>query len=131
MLAGFAKAKKVAHQRYRDFVQAGKGQSSTWQKLKNQIYLGDDDFVNDMQCKLAPEQSLKDIPKKQKQAPVKPLGYFVTRYKSRDESMAQAYLSGHYMLAQVGEYFGVSDATVSRAVKQAKNPSLPRRRETS
>ncbi len=31
--------------------------------------------------------------------------------------MAQAYLSGHYTLAQVGARFGISDATVSRAVK--------------
>ncbi|WP_217646493.1 hypothetical protein [Nitrosomonas sp. Nm34] len=53
--------------------------------MKNQIYL-DDDFVNDMQRKLGLEQSLKDIPRKQKQAPVKPLSYFADRYKSRDES---------------------------------------------
>ena len=34
--------------------------------------------------------------------------------------VAQAYWSGHYTLAQVGKYFGVSYATVSRAVKQAE-----------
>ncbi|WP_217646585.1 hypothetical protein [Nitrosomonas sp. Nm34] len=82
--------------------------------MKNHIYLGDDDFVNDMRRKLNPEQSLKDIPRKQKQAPIKPLSYFADRYKNRDEGMAQAYLSEHYTLAQVGEYFGVSYATVSR-----------------
>lgn len=120
ILAGFAKTKNVAQQRYRDFVQAGKGQPSPWQQLKNQIFLGDDDFVNDMQSKLNPEQSLKDIPRKQKQAPVKPLSYFAERYKTRDEGMSQAYRSGHYTLAQVGEHFGVSYATVSRAVKQAE-----------
>jgi hypothetical protein len=38
------------------------------------------------------------------------LSYFVDRYKSCDEGMAQAYLSGHYTLAQVGEYFGMSYA---------------------
>jgi hypothetical protein len=66
--------------------------------------LGSDDFINDMQRKLNPEQSLKDIPKKQKQPSVKPFSYFANRYQTRDESMAQAYLSGHYTLAQVGEY---------------------------
>jgi putative transposase len=120
ILAGFAKTKKVAQQRYQDFVQQGKGQPSPWQKLKNQIYLGDDDFVSDMQCKLNPEQSLRDIPKKQKQAPIKPLAYFAERYKTRDDCMTQAYLSGHYTLEQVGEHFGVSYATVSRAVRQAE-----------
>lgn len=58
-----------------------------------------------MQCKLNPDQSLKDIPKKQKQAPIKPLSYFTERYKTRDECMAQAYLSGHYTLEQVGVIF--------------------------
>ena len=101
-------------------MQQGKGQPSPWQELKNQIYLGDDQFVEDMQCKLNHEQSLKDIPKKQKQAPVKPLAYFVKRGQNRDESMAQAYLSGHYSLEQVGEHFGVSYATVSRAVKKTE-----------
>ena len=51
-------------------------------------------------------------------APVKPLAYFAERYKSRNEKMAYAYLSGHYPLTQVGDYFEVSYATVSRAVKQ-------------
>ncbi len=87
--------------------------TSPWQQLKNQIFLGDD-FVNNMQCKLNPGQSLKNIPKKQKHAPVKPLSYCAERYKTRDECIAQAYWSGHYTLAQVGEYFGVSYATVSR-----------------
>jgi len=37
------------------------------------------------------------------------------------EGMAQAYRSGHYTLKQVGAHFGVSYATVSRAVKQMEN----------
>lgn len=88
--------------------------------MKNQIYWGDDDFVNNMQRKLKSEQSLKGIPRKQKQAPVKPLSYFVDCYKNRNEGMAQAYSSGPYTLTQVGEYFGMSYAAVSRAVKQAE-----------
>ena len=118
VLGGFAKTKNTAQQRYRDFVQQGKGQASPWQTLKNQIYLGDDKFITDMQRKLDPDQSLKDIPKKQKQSPAKPLSYFAERYKTRDAALAHAYLSGHYTLAQVGEHFGVSYATVSRAVRQ-------------
>lgn len=46
------------------------------------------------------------------------MSYFADRYKTRDESLVQAYWSGHYTLAQVGEHFGVSYATVNRAVKQ-------------
>ncbi len=71
-----------------------------------------------MQCKIDPEQSLKDIPIKQKQFPVKSLAYYTERYESRHEGMARAYLSGHYTLTEVGDHFvGVSYATVSRVVK--------------
>jgi len=69
--------------------------------------LGDDEFVDDMQSKLNPEQSLKDTPKKQKQSPAKPLSYFADHYKERDERLSQAYFSGHYTLEQVGEHFGL------------------------
>lgn len=126
ILAEFSKSKNVAQQYYRDFVQAGKRQPSPWHQLKNQIYLGNDEFVNDMQFKLDPEQSLKDIPRKQKQAPAKPLIYYADKYSTRNESMVRAYWSGHYTLVQVGEHFGVSYATVSRAVKQAEKDGKKR-----
>ena len=35
--------------------------------------------------------------------------------------MAYAHLSGHYTLAEVGNWFGVSYATMSRAVKAVKS----------
>ena len=118
ILAGFSDIQQTAQQRYRDFVKVGKKQPSPWQQLKNQIYLGADEFIDEVQCKIGPEQSLKDIPKKQKQPPANSLNYYSERYDSRNEGMARAYLSGHYTLTQVGEHFGVSYATVSRAVKQ-------------
>ncbi len=117
ILAGFAKTRSVAERRYRGFVQEGKGEPSPWQQLKNQIYLGNDEFVDDTQYKIRPDQSLKDIPRRHKQSPAKPLSIYIQRYENRNEAMAHAYLSGHYTLEQVGKYFGVSYATVSRAVK--------------
>jgi putative transposase len=99
-------------------VQQGKGQPSPWESLKNQIYLGSDKFVDNMQCKIDPDQSLKDIPKPQKNSPIKPLIYFKDRYKNRNRAMAEAYRSGHYTLSEIGDEFGVSYATVSRAVKE-------------
>ena len=63
MLSTYARTKKCAQQRYRTFVQEGKNQPSPGELLKNQIYLGNDEFVEDMQCKLDPEQSLSIYPK--------------------------------------------------------------------
>jgi DNA-directed RNA polymerase specialized sigma subunit len=99
---------------------AGQGHPSPWQQLRNRIELVNDDVVHDMLRKLNPEQSLKDIPNKQKQSPVKRLSYLVGRDKTRNESMVQAYWSEHSTLTQAGEHFGVSYATVSRAVKRSE-----------
>lgn len=117
ILSVFAKHKKNACEKYRHFVQQGLKQPSPWESLKNQIYLGSDQFVDDMLCKLDPKQSLLDIPKTQKLAPPKPLIFYQNTFKDKTVAMASAYLSGHYTLAEVGLQFSVSYATVSRAVK--------------
>ncbi len=85
---------------------------------RQDIYLlGSDKFVEAMQAKIDPQQSLKDIPKPQKIRPVKPISFYKEKYKSRNKAIAEAYRSGHYTLPKVGDEFGVSYATVSRAVK--------------
>lgn len=117
ILSGFGKRKKTACERYRTFVQQGLNQPSPWESLKNQIYLGSDQFVDDVLSRLDPKQSLLDIPKIQKLSPTKSLEYYQNRYRDNTEAMAKAYLSGHYTLVEVGLQFSVSYATVSRAVK--------------
>jgi len=117
ILSCFADKRNQAQESYRRFVQAGRNQPSPWEQLKNQIYLGDDKFVEAMQCKLDQDQSLNDIPRKQKLAPPKPIEYFARNLCDRNEAMARAYLSQHYTLEEVGRAFGVSYATVSRAIK--------------
>jgi len=85
-----------AQQAYRTFVSEGRRQPSPWENLTNQIYLGSDQFVNEVQCKMNPDQPLDDIPKPQKQSPVKPLAYYQGKYPIRNQAMAEAYRNGHY-----------------------------------
>lgn len=118
ILSCFAKKKQLAQAKYRRFVKAGKNQPSPWERLTNQIYLGNDEFVEAMQCKLDPEQPLDDIPRKQKLAPPIAIEAYAREYSNRTEAMARAYLSKHYTLEEIGRVFGVSYATVSRAVKR-------------
>ena len=61
-----------------------------WELLKNQIYLGSDPFVEDIQCKMNPEQSLQDISKLQKQAPANPLSHYQKNNSPRNFAMVQA-----------------------------------------
>jgi len=121
VLSNFGKQKKRSQEKYRKFVQEGKGQQSPWSNLKNQIYMGTDQFVEDVQLKIRPNQSLSDIPRMHTQMPQKPLVYYQSGYSDKKLAMANAYLSGHYTLQEVGHHFGVSYATVSRAVKQLEN----------
>ncbi|MBU2986646.1 transposase [Saccharophagus degradans] len=116
VLGNFGRQRRRAMEGYKAFVKEGKNPPSPWEKLRNQVYLGSDEFVEHAQCQISDEQSLNDIPKPQKLAPIKPLTHYIERYP-RNEGMAKAYLSGHYSLAKVGEAYGVSYATVSRAVK--------------
>ncbi len=116
ILGNFGRREKIAQEKYRAFVLAGKGQPSPWEKLKNQVFLGSDQFIEESQSHISQDQSLDDIPKLQKLAPPKPLSHYAQSY-SEKEGMARAYLSGHYTLADVGAVWGKSYARVSRAVK--------------
>ena len=117
VLSAFSTHKRYACERYREFVEKGDGQPPPWESLKNQVYLGSDQFVDDMLSMIQPEQSPRDIPRPQKSTPAQALCDFEQRFTDRKRAMAAGYLSGHYTLEQVGAYFGVSYATVSRAVK--------------
>jgi REP element-mobilizing transposase RayT len=118
VLGNFGKERKSAGLSYKNFVRQGSHHVSPWGTLKNQIYLGSDEFVDAMQGELNPSQSLVDIPREQIHKPPQPLSYFRKKYKERNRAMAEAYGSGHYTLTEVGQAFGVSYATVSRAVKK-------------
>jgi putative transposase len=117
VLSVLGKRRKKAQEKYRAFISDGRNQPSPWERVKNQIYLGSDQFVEAMHCKLDPGQSLKNKPRKQKQAVQRPISYYAKKGVERNKAMAKAYLSRQYTLEQVGEYFGCSYATVSRAVK--------------
>ena len=54
---------QAAQAAYRRFVAEGKNQPSPWQVLKNQIYLGSEAFVNEMQRKVQADRRLSEVPK--------------------------------------------------------------------
>lgn len=103
--------------RYQQFVREGTNQPAPWEKLKNQVYLDSDAFVERVQQQIDEEQSLEDIPKRQPLKPAKALEHYKAQFPTQDKAMACAWLDGHYSLEAIGRHFGVSRTTVSRAVK--------------
>jgi putative transposase len=48
----FGKRRSSAIEKYKVFVAEGKGQISPWSLLKKQIFLGDENFVEEMEAKI-------------------------------------------------------------------------------
>lgn len=120
LLSGFGSRRGAAMQRYREFVSAGRGQPSPWGDLKQQIYLGDERFIEKMQARLDDATSLDEIPATQRRAPAKPLEHYARTHRRRDEAIEAAYRSGGYSMKAIGEHFGLHYSMVSRIVKAAR-----------
>ncbi|MGB0468714.1 MAG: hypothetical protein ACPGF7_14445 [Pontibacterium sp.] len=120
LLSAFASNRGDAIERYIQFVKQGGNQPSPWEQLKNQIYLGDDAFVESVQCKMPLEQSLDEIPGAQKRQAPQSLNYYADKYPVRDEAISKAYKSGGFSLKEIGEHFGLHYSRVSRIVKRQR-----------
>ncbi len=121
LLALFGRRKRQAIDRYRQFVEEGKGQPSPWAKLRNQVFLGSDDFVEQMQKRIDDDKELSEIPSPQRRPPAKSLRCYEEEGETRNDSIVKAYESGGYTLKEIGEYFGLHYSTVSGVMKRHKS----------
>lgn len=119
LLARFAEQRSVAQKQYAKFVYQGKG-VKVWDKLSNQIFLGNEDFVQNHLALLNELEELSDIPKKQRRQAPKRLEEYEQAAKTRDEAIFAAYCSGGYTLKEIGSYFGLHYSRVSRIVAKVK-----------
>jgi putative transposase len=113
----FSRRKSEACQRYRSFVSEGRGLPAPWERLKHQIYLGSDQFLEDALTNIRDGQELRDIPQVQKKAIAQPLLFYRDHYIDEKEAIAKAYGSGDFTLEEVGACFGKGRSTISRTVK--------------
>ncbi len=121
IIASFGKRRQKAIEGYRSFVKAGKGQPSPWKKLKNQVYLGSDEFVEQILESIRDDKHLSEVPSSQKRAAPKPLQHYEKSSKARDEAIFNAYQSDGYSMQEIGDYFGLHYSRVSRILKAEEN----------
>jgi REP element-mobilizing transposase RayT len=119
LLATFSEHRSEAVRRYMNFVADGKNQPKPWEKLKNRIFLGSDEFVVNLQRGLDADASHQEIPFAQRRPPPKPLAEIAEAH-GRDDAILEAYASGGYSLKEIGDYFGLHYSRVSRIVKQQR-----------
>ena len=121
LLAGFSGNKTEAIEAYKRFVREGKGQPSPWEQLKNQVFLGDDKFVESMRGRIKKSQDLSEIPASQHRPVAKELSYYAKKYPSRNDAIVAAYASNGYTLKEIGDYFNLHYSTVSGIVRNHKS----------
>jgi len=106
--------------RDRRFVAEAKSLASPWALRKHQVFLGSEAFVEDVRQALLPERDLSEVPRAQRRSPARPLGEYAKRYPDRNEAITAAYASGGYTLKEIGQYFGLHYAHVSRVISRAR-----------
>jgi putative transposase len=117
LLAQFGARRTEARRRYSEFVVAGLKAESIWRGLRQQIYLGDEEFVKRMQRKAKPQGDTLSIPRAHRRAPAPSLSAIAARHRDRDKAIANAYATGAYSYREIAEHFDLHLATVGRIVR--------------
>ena len=118
LLAQFNQRKKLAQSRYQKFVHSGMGLNTLWDGLRQQIYLGDEAFVSQMQGLAQLQGDRLSIPRVQRRAPALPLDKIEQQHKTRNEAIVAAYATGAYSYQTIANYYGLHLATVGRIIRR-------------
>ena len=121
LLASFGKRKSEAVKGYKKYVSEGKGLPSPWCGLRNQVYLGDEEFVVQLQGLIDGNKELSEIPSSQTRPLLLSLEEYERLGSNRNNSIIKAYASGGYTQKEIGDYYGIHYSRVSRIIKLAKS----------
>ena len=85
--------------------------------MRQQIYLGDESFVQRMQAGLEPaKRSAREVPKAQRSIRTGTVAQFLRDCRSRDEGIARAHREGGHSLSAIAREVDLSVSRVSRIV---------------
>ena len=117
LLAQFGARRTTARRRYEKFVLEGMAAGSIWEGLRQQIFLGDEKFVSQMQKKAEVQGDRLSIPRVQRRAPAPALKVIAGQHKNRNDAIVAAYDTGAYSYREIAEHFGIHLATVGRIIR--------------
>lgn len=118
LLNQFGTDRVNARARYQRFVQEGIGRG-IWTDLRQQIYLGDDAFVERMQANARIERNISNVPLVQRQSPAPSLEKLAADHNDRDATIVAAHATGVYSYREIAEFFNIHPATIGRIVRNA------------
>ncbi len=101
---------------YEKLVEQGKDVHLWDESLKQQIFLGDDAFIQRMQVLLAPERvHAVEVPRIQRRGKTVTIQTYLKTY-ARDEAIVRACREGGHTLSAIAREVGLSVSRVSRIV---------------
>jgi REP element-mobilizing transposase RayT len=107
---------KRATQRYEKLVDQGKDVRLWDAALRQQIYLGDESFIQRMQSLLEPERArAAEVPRKQRRTRPDSMQGYLKAYE-RDEAIMKACREGGHTLSAIAREVGLSVSRVSRII---------------
>lgn len=121
ILAGFHRRKPEAVELYKQFVVQGKGQPSPWESLRNQVFLGNKEFVEQMQLLIDSDKDVVEVPLTQRRPIAKTIAEYEALSECRNDAILKAYKSGGYTLKEIGDYFELHYSTVSGILSNHKS----------
>lgn len=118
----FSVKKGLARKRYREFVGAGIRGESIWSKVKGQILLGEEDFVEEFINYIKGHEDIKEIPRSQRYIGRPSLGSLFKENilkdkRTRDKKIAEATERYGYSQREVADYLKMHYSTISRIIK--------------
>src|SRR5699024_7543248 len=99
-------------------VMDGMGEPALWAGLRQQVYLGDDAFVERVQAQMKIRGDELSVPKRQRRAPAASLDEIARQHPERNNAIEAAYATGAYSYDAIAAYHGVHPATVGRVVRK-------------
>ncbi|NOQ65394.1 MAG: addiction module toxin RelE [Methyloprofundus sp.] len=120
LLLQFDTQRNQAREKFQVFISQGIGKN-IWSNLRQQIYLGNDDFVSKNLQRLTVNKSeLSEVPLKQHRKPAKTLKEYEEKNSNRNAAVKDAYSSGAYTMKELASYFGCHYSTISRIIAKCK-----------
>ncbi|MBW6509663.1 MAG: transposase [Desulfuromonadales bacterium] len=122
ILQQFADQKEEAQLRYRRFVNKGLADVSPWSSLAGRIFLGREDFVEQMQSRLGDVKAVMEIPKVERFAGRPSLNLLLLEpqllsSQEKGNKIYAAYKDHGYTQKEIADFLGVHYATISRVIK--------------
>ena len=129
ILGVFSSERGKAQKRYRQFVEEGSKQRLPWNRLRGQVLLGDDVFVQKFKDLLVDKEKVKEIPRQQRYSSRPPLRELFEKGKiktkaARNEIIHQAHMRHGYTLKQIADRLHLHYTTISKTVKELESKNL-------